>query len=98
WAAGGPDADLPAGADVPADADPRVLARRLRALHGCVRDDLLLPHRAARRARLRRLDPAAGGDDPLLPRPLLAGGAPRGRDPRDLLALRRRDVDRRLHD
>ena len=31
-----------------------------------------------------------------VPRPLLAGAPPRGRDPRDLLALRRRHVDRRV--
>ena len=40
----------------------------------------------------------ADRDDPRLPRPLLAGAPPRRRDPRDLLALRRRHVDRRLHD
>ena len=37
-------------------------------------------------------------DDPRLPRPLLARGAPRRRGAGHLLALRRRDVDRRLHD
>ena len=39
-----------------------------------------------------------GRDGPLVPRPLLARAPPRRRDPRHLLALRRRDVDRRLHD
>ena len=36
-------------------------------------------------------------DGPRLPRPLLARGAPRRRGAGHLLALRRRDVDRRLH-
>ena len=35
-------------------------------------------------------------DDPRVPRPLLARAPPRRRDRRDLLALRRRNVDRRL--
>ncbi len=35
---------------------------------------------------------------PRVPRPLLARAPPRRRDPGDLLALRRRDVDRRLRD
>ena len=60
--------------------------------------DLLRPHRPARSARLRRADAAGGRDDPLLPRPLHAGAPPRRRDPRDLLALRRRNVDRGVHD
>ena len=42
------------------------------------------------------LTPAADRGRPRLPRPLLAGAPPRRRAPRDLLALRRRDVDRRL--
>ena len=44
------------------------------------------------------LMPAAVRDDPLLPRPLQPGGAPRRRGARDLLALRRHHVDRRVHD
>ena len=37
-------------------------------------------------------------DDPRVPRPLHGGGPPGHRGAGDLLALRRRDVDRRLHD
>ena len=40
-------------------------------------DGLLLAHRPARRARVHRPVPAADGHDPLVPRPLLAGGPPR---------------------
>ena len=63
-----------------------------------VRDDLLLPHRPAWRARLRRpLDPPVH-DDPGLPRPFLPGAPSRCRDRRDLLALRGRNVDCRVLD
>ena len=91
-------ADVPARPDLPADADPRVLPDRLHAAHGRLRLGLLRPDRPARRARLRRPDAARRRHDPRLPGPLHGRGAPRRRDPRDLLALRRRDVDRRLHD
>ena len=69
---GRPVAHVPARPHVPADAAARVLARRLRAVHGRVRHGLLLPHRPARGARLRRADAPADGDGSLLPRPLLA--------------------------
>ena len=58
--------------------------------------DLLRAHRPARRARDDRPDAARVRDDPGVPRPLLVGGLPRHGSARDLLALRRRDVDRRL--
>ncbi len=58
--------------------------------------DLLRPHRPARRARVRRPDAPDLCDDPRLPRPLHGEGAPRRRGARDLLALRRRHVDRRF--
>ena len=86
------------GLDVPDHAGRRVRADRLHTGRRRVRDDLLLPHRPARRARLRRADDPALHDDPRLPRALLAGAPSRRRDRRDLLALRRRNVDRRLHD
>ena len=91
-------AHLPHGTDVPHHAGDRVLAHRLQHGRRRLRDDLLLPHRPARRARLRRpLDPAVH-DDPGLPRALLRRAPSRRRDRRDLLALRRRDVDRRVRD
>ena len=63
-----------------------------------LRHDLLRPHRPPRGARLRRPDAAARRHDPRVPRPLHAGAPPRRRDPRHLLALRRRNVDRGLLD
>src|SRR5262249_51633655 len=61
-------------------------------------DDLLLPHRPARSARLRRPLDSSLHDDPRVSRPLLSGTSPRRRDRRNLLAFRRRHVDRRLLD
>ena len=63
-----------------------------------VRRDLLRAHRAARRTRLRRSDDPARDDDQSIPRALLARAPSRCRDRRYLLALRRRDVDRRVRD
>ena len=52
----------------------------------------------ARRARLRRPDAALVRHDPRVQRPLHGQGAPRRRGAGHLLALRRRDVDRRVLD
>ena len=71
--------------------------RRLRAGRQRLRHDLLLPHRPPWRARRRRLDPAPV-HHPRLPGPLLPRAPSRRRAGRHLLALRRRDVDRRVHD
>ena len=59
---------------------------------------LLRPDGAARRARVHRPDPAGHRHDPGLPRALHARVAPGHRGAGHLLALRRRDVDRRVHD
>src|SRR5581483_1569548 len=93
-----PSADVPDGADVPDHAGHRVLAHRLQHVRRRVRDDLLLPDRAPRRARLRGPHDSRVHDDSRVPRALLARASPRRRDRRDLLALRRRHVDHRLHD
>ena len=77
---------------------PRVLADRLRAERRRVRVDLLRADRPPRRPRLHRPDPAHVRRDPRVPRALLGRPPPRRRDPGDLLALRRRNVDRGLHD
>ena len=61
-------------------------------------DDLLRPDGPPRGARLRRLCCLRGGDDQSVPRALFRGAPPRCRDPGDLLALRRRNVDRGVHD
>ena len=58
--------------------------------------DLLRPHRPARRARVRRPDAAVVRDHPRLQGPLHGQGAPRRGGAGHLLALRRRDVDRRV--
>ena len=58
--------------------------------------DVLRAHGPPRLPRLRRPHDPARDDDPLVPRPLQPRAPPRRRDRRDLLALRRRDVDRRL--
>src|SRR6266536_6568075 len=47
---------VPDAPHVPAHAGDRVRPSRLRAARQRLHDDLLLPHRTARRARLRRLD------------------------------------------
>ena len=52
----------------------------------------------SRRARLRRPDAALVRDDPRVQGPLHGQGAPRRRGAGHLLALRRRDVDRRVLD
>ena len=59
----------------------RVLARRLQPVRRCLRVDLLRTHRPARRARVRRPDPAHLRDDSRVPRPLLGGASSRRRDP-----------------
>ncbi len=84
------------GADLPDGPDQRVLPRRLRRRRERAVVDLLRPHRPARSARLRRAHAALVRDDPRVPRPLHGEGAPRRRDTRHLLALRRRDVDHRV--
>ena len=91
-------AHAPDGPRLPADADARVRADRVQPLRRGVRDDLLRPHRPARRACLRRADAALDGDRARISRPLHPGAPPRGRDPRNLLALRRRNVDRGVRD
>jgi hypothetical protein len=55
--------------------------------------DLLRPHGPARLPRLRRPDDPADHDDPVVPRALQPGASPRCRGRRNLLALRRRNVD-----
>ena len=65
-----------------------------------LRLDLLRPHGPARRPRLRRPD-AAGASPTSAPGAATSARsrrAPRRRGAGDLLALRRRDVDHRLHD
>ena len=64
--------DLPARPDVPLHPDQRVRPHRLRAAGLRPGDDLLRPHRPARRARVRRPDAAADRHGPRVPRPLLA--------------------------
>ena len=73
-----------------------LLTQAIRRRRVCLH--ILRPHGPSRRPRLHR---------PLAPdlcrgarvsRPLLAGALPWSRDPRDLLALRRRNVDRGVHD
>ena len=78
------------GAHLPDGPDQRVLPRRVRRRRERPVVDLLRPHRAPRRARLRRAHPAPVREHPRLPRPLHRQGAPRRRGARDLLALRRR--------
>ena len=63
--------------------------------HG-VRVDVLRADRPARLPRLRRPHDPARDDDPVVPRPLQPRAPSRDRGRRDLLALRRRDVDRGL--
>src|SRR4029077_12965284 len=83
--------------ELPDDPDQRVCARRLRPARLRPGDDLLLADRPPRGPRVHRAVRTADGDDPVFPWPLHAR-APRGDgSARDLLALRRRDVDRRLH-
>ena len=90
--------DVPARLHVPLHPDQRVRPHRVLAAGQRAGHDLLRAHRPARRARLHRPDAAAVRHDPRLPRPLHGRGAPRHRGAGHLLALRRRDVDRRLHD
>ncbi|CAA9467971.1 MAG: Cytochrome c oxidase polypeptide III, partial [uncultured Solirubrobacteraceae bacterium] len=85
-----------AGRHLPVHPDQRVRQHRLRAPGQRSGDDLLRPHGPARRPRLHRTAAAADRHYPVLPRALLGARAPRRRGPRDLLALRRRHVDRRL--
>ena len=59
---------------------------------------VLRAHGPARSARLRRADAPDVRDDSRLPWPFHARGSSRSRDPRDLLALRRRNVDCGVHD
>src|SRR5919204_4346018 len=92
------DADLPDGPDVPAHAAARVRAGRLHPARPGVRDDLLLPDGTPRSARLRRPDDPRGDDDARVSGPLQPRGSPRRRDRGDLLALRGRNVDSRVHD
>ena len=86
------------GLHVPLHPDQRVRPHRLRPARLRPGLGLLRPHRPARRARLRRPDAAGDGRGALVPRPLLARGAPRRRGAGHLLALRRRHVDGRLLD
>ena len=97
-AAGRASDDAATRHDLPLRPDQRVRPHRLRGLGQRAGLDLLRPDRPPRRARLRRAHAAHIRDGPCLQRPLHGEGAPRRRDPRDLLALRRRDVDRGLHD
>ena len=71
---------------------------RLQHERHLVRRDVLRPDRPARCACLRRPDDPARDDDPGVPRAFLARASPRDRAGRDLLAFRRRDVDRRVRD
>ncbi|CAA9502136.1 MAG: Cytochrome c oxidase polypeptide III, partial [uncultured Solirubrobacteraceae bacterium] len=90
--------DVPARRDVPARPGQRVRPHRLLPRRPRAGLGVLRAHRPARRPRLHRPAAARRGHGALIPRALLQGGAPRARDSRDLLALRRRHVDRRLHD
>ena len=91
-----PRADLDARRHLPLHPDQRVRAHRLQRPGPGLRLDLLQPHGAARRPRLRRPDAAQLRHDPRLPRPFRARGQgpPGRRGARHLLALRRRHVDR----
>ena len=94
--AGGSRADDPDGNGVPADPVHRVRARRVQHERRRVRLGLLRPHRPPRRPRLRRPDAAHDRGRAGVPGPLLARAPSRRRAPGDLLALRRRHVDRRV--
>ena len=74
----------------------RVRARRLQHERRCLRIRLLRADGPPRRARLRRAHPAHDRRRAGVPWPLLAGAPSRGRAAGHLLALRRRDVDRRV--
>ena len=86
------------GLTLPVHPDQRVHPHRLRAARRGPGDDLLRPHRPARRARLHRSVHAADGHGPRVPRPLLRRGPPGHGGAGDLLALRRHHVGDRLHD
>ena len=86
------------GLHVPLRPDQRVRPHRLRPARLRPGLGLLRPDRPARRARLRRPHPAGDGRGALLPRALLARGAPRRRGAGHLLALRRRHVGGRVLD
>src|SRR5215208_3483112 len=90
--------DVPARSDLPVRPDQRVRPPRHRAVGHRPGLDVLRAHRPARRARVHRAGAAVLHHRADLPRALLARGAQGDGDPRDLLALRGRDVDRRLHD
>src|SRR5450759_1745997 len=89
---------LPARPDLSHRSGQRVHPHRLRPPRLRPRHDLLRPHGPARGARVHRSGDAADGDHPRLPRPLLGRASPGHGGARDLLALRRRDVGRRVHD
>src|SRR6185503_3328359 len=94
--AGGARLHDPAGNGLPRDPAGRVRARRLQHERRRVRVGLLRADGAPRRARGRRALAAHDLRRALLQGPFLGGAPSRRRDPRDLLALRRRDVDHRV--
>ena len=91
--AGRARADAVHGARVPAHPDARVRAHRLQPVRRRLRDDLLRAHGTARRPRLRRALPAQRRDGEVVPWALHARAPSRRRASRNLLALRRRNVD-----